>query len=100
MQLQKVQSIECPSCGCNATRIVGAGELHGHAWARFACDFCRNEFVIGRQPTGGEVVNGVVYHRTRCPKCRSKNNYVDKTKGRIRYHHCRNCSQRFKSVEV
>lgn len=91
---------ECPACGCNATRIVAGGEQFGRAWARFECDFCRRAFTIGRSPATDEVVNGVVYHPVRCPKCKSKDCPVHTSRGVKRYHRCRNCGQQFKSVEA
>ena len=42
---------------------------------------------------------GVVYHSIRCPVCKSKNVKCDKTALPIRYHFCKDCKHRFKSVE-
>ncbi|MCK5057097.1 MAG: hypothetical protein KAT34_10605 [Candidatus Aminicenantes bacterium] len=44
-------------------------------------------------------IEGVVYHPVRCPKCKSKNVKCDKTALPIRYHFCKDCKNRFKSVE-
>ena len=99
--LSKVNAPECPACGCNATRLVGAGEVRGRPWARFACDFCGKENTVGKSPLEPGIVNGVAYEvvHCRCPKCKQKNPKVTSTQGRIRYHRCENCSQKFKSVE-
>ena len=43
---------------------------------------------------------GVVFHPIRCPKCKSKNVRCDKTVLPIRYHICKDCGNRFKSVEA
>lgn len=36
----------------------------------------------------------------RCPHCKSKHQRNYKTKGRLRYHLCQDCGQRFKSYEL
>lgn len=100
MQLERVQSPECPRCSCNATSLVGAGETHGRAWARFACDFCDAEFSIGSVPRESKTVNGVVWKKIRCPRCNSNRCPVKTTRGVKRYHKCENCGQNFKSLEM
>lgn len=46
-----------------------------------------------------EPIPGVAYQRTACPACRSTNTRVRSTQGKVRYHACRDCGQRFKSTE-
>lgn len=105
-ELEKVQSVDCPHCGCNATKLIGAGENAGRPWARFECDFCNAQFALGRFPAENQVVNGVVYQPVRCPKCKCKDCPVTSSPTPIRdrilrkrYHKCKNCGQQFKSVE-
>jgi len=100
MRLIRATAPECPHCGCNATQLVGAGERFGRPWAKFGCVFCRREFGIGTVPADPEVVNGVIFRPVRCPKCDSKNCIVTRTAGQMRLHACRNCGQRFKSIEA
>lgn len=102
MDLHKVHSVDCPTCGCNSTALIGAGGTIPRVWARFQCGFCGKLFTVGSDPTEERVTNGVVYQTTncRCPKCKAKNPPVRSTQGRIRYHQCQNCGQNFKSVEA
>lgn len=99
--LTKTNAPDCAKCGCNGTRLVGAGTCAGRPWARYECDFCGKIFTVGTSPLEAGVVNGVVYQTTKCkcPKCDAKNPKVRSTQGRIRYHKCENCGQGFKSVE-
>lgn len=102
MRLEKEHSVECPDCGCNATRLIGAGGVFPRVWARFECGFCGRQFSIGEDATEPRTVNGVAYSNIhcRCPKCEAPNPTVTSTQGRIRYHKCGNCGQTFKSVEA
>lgn len=101
ISFQKVNAPECPKCGCNHAEMVGAGD-RPRPWARFQCDHCQHVFFLGTQPSESGTVNGVVYQpvQCRCPKCKSINPPVTSTQGRIRYHKCDKCGQRFKSVEA
>ena len=36
----------------------------------------------------------------RCPHCKSKHQRNYKTRGRLRYHLCQDCGERFKSLEL
>lgn len=101
LRLDKINAPECPKCGCNATELVGAGQRGGRPWARFACDNCDHQFSIGTIPSEPGLVNGVTYQAVncRCPKCRAANPPVQSTQGKVRFHRCDNCGQRFKSVE-
>lgn len=92
---------ECPRCGCNATTLVNAGQRFGRPWARFECDACEEQFFLGSKPSTDGTVNGVTYQtvQCRCPRCRAANPPVKSTQGRVRFHQCRECGQRFKSVE-
>ena len=42
----------------------------------------------------------VLWMPIRCPHCKSKHQRNYKTKGRLRYHHCQDCGERFKSLEA
>ena len=101
MRLERVQSPECPTCGCNATELVGAGQLFGRPWARFQCAACDAQFTVGRQPQGVGVV-GVPYNtvRCRCPGCNHVNPGVASSRGVHRYHKCEACGLRFQSQEI
>ena len=102
--LQKVQAPECPKCGCNATTIIGAGTHGTRAWARFSCDFCDSQFVIGADPTIPKEVNGVIEVPVRCPRCQSTKVPVQNTQklGRAikRHRTCGNCGQLFSSTST
>lgn len=100
MYLIKGDAPACPKCGCNATKLVGAGERFGRPWARFECDFCRYAFTFGQKPNTDGLVNGVVFRPIRCPKCNSKDVVTTSTRGKVRLHKCRSCTQAFKSVEA
>lgn len=102
MRLEKIKSIDCPKCGCNDTKLVGAGERYGRPWARYACGFCNFEFVTGADPTQPGEVNGVVERPVQCPKCSSTKVPVNNT-SRVgetlrRHRKCRNCGQNFYST--
>lgn len=105
MQLEKANMPACPKCGCNATMMVDAGSRFGRTWAKFGCTFCGKSFVIGTSPEelpdGRPVENGVAYNpvHCRCPGCHADNPPVIHTRGKVRFHRCRNCDKRFKSVE-
>ena len=44
-------------------------------------------------------ISGVVYVPTRCPYCGSKDTKITSTRGKLRYHRCKNCKGNFKSNE-
>ena len=54
---------------------------------------------VGRPPTE-DIEYGVLYFPIRCPKCNSKNVRCHTSKPPIRYHICKDCKYRFKSVET
>ena len=56
MKLQRVASADCPHCGCNATKLIGAGNA-GRVWARFECDHCGKQFRL--TPTGADAEDRV-----------------------------------------
>lgn len=47
----------------------------------------------------GHNLEVVLYHKLRCPKCKSDKVSVYVTKRPLRYHKCKKCGHRFKSVE-
>ena len=101
MSLVKVSSVDCPHCGCNATRLIGAGNA-GRVWARFECDFCGKQFQIGQSTEVLHETNGVVEVPVKCPKCKSTSVPVNNT-SRIgqtvrRHRKCTNCGQNFYST--
>ncbi len=103
MKLQRVASADCPHCGCNATKLIGAGNA-GRVWARFECDFCGKQFQIGESGAVPGEVNGVVEMPVKCPKCKSTDVPVNNT-SRIgntkrRHRKCGNCDQRFFSTST
>jgi len=49
-----------------------------------------------KKPEKDEVV---VWHKIKCPKCKSEKVPVYSTQGRIRYHKCAECNHNFKSIE-
>jgi transposase-like protein len=102
LQLDRAAGPECPKCGCNGVTLESAGDTRGKPWAKFRCTHCDQVFSIGFSAvTKDTVVNGVVYHRVKCPTCQSKNTEITRTASeKIRYHKCRDCGQNFKSVEA
>lgn len=50
----------------------------------------------GESGAGEECVE---YHVMRCPRCRSEDVIVTGTLRPVRYHECRACGRRFKSLE-
>lgn len=50
--------------------------------------------------TPGEgIASAAIYRRVRCPRCGSTNTRVHTSRAPVRYHRCRDCNHRFKSVE-
>jgi transposase-like protein len=43
---------------------------------------------------------GVPFYPLKCPKCQSKNVRCYVSRPPIRYHYCRDCGKKFKSVET
>ena len=44
-------------------------------------------------------ISGIIYVPIRCPFCQSKNNKCYTSRPPIRYHICKDCGMRFKSIE-
>lgn len=102
MRLDRVAAADCPECGCNATKLIGAGGTFPRVWARFGCEFCGKEFQIGTNPAVSQEINGVVEVPVRCPKCKSTRVPVGNTQTvgntKKRHRKCENCGQRFYST--
>jgi transposase-like protein len=52
-----------------------------------------------KKPVSDDIISGVVYVPTRCPYCGSKRTKITSTRGKLRYHRCKNCKGNFKSHE-
>lgn len=96
---------ECPKCGCPDVEIVRAPHPdHWFASGLADCNHCGHRFGFREQKDpdafGTETQQGpVIYQPVRCPVCRSKDVPIQHTEVPIRYHRCRSCGERFKSVE-
>lgn len=95
---------ECPKCGCPMA-LTDAGLHGGRPWAKFKCEFCSGEQMVGRVPppkgttVGGPVAYQVV--RCRCPYCQAVNPPVVSTPSTgVRWHKCDSCQKRFQSTEI
>ena len=101
---------QCPQCGCQAIHPDPARkptwwhqqktdddeeDLPSKKITPHICDHCGERFTVTTEET---IPAAVEYHRTRCPACRVAVT-VETTRAPIRYHKCRNCGWRFKSIE-
>lgn len=103
-----IEPPSCPTCGCNACELIGAGMRWGRPWAKFACDHCGDEFGLGqraREQQTGEAVYRVPFPKIKCPRCNSKNTKItsspkaEKTQIKMRFHKCNDCDCDFSSFE-
>lgn len=103
--LERCNDPPCPKCGCNQSELVSSSAgLRGGKHERRECGHCGKRFGVNIPAPAGDALaaelgGGVVYRPVRCPGCASDNQVVTSTQGRLRYHRCRDCGQRFKSVE-
>jgi len=118
--LEKVSGPECPDCGCQASRVFaarlsrsGSVERGTVSWWRVErreCDHCGAEFTVRietARPAGEPDRSGnggpVPFACVRCPLCDSRDTPVQRTVtmaiGVLRYHACRGCGVRFKSLD-
>jgi hypothetical protein len=69
----------------------------------FFATVCENRTVQQRQQQhddGDDRVPIVPYVAFRCPTCGRHKPTTYKVRGRLRYHRCRSCGQRYRSFEV
>jgi len=111
---------DCPSCGCNDTRLAGLQRIcnHcGHAWyppsivepgmptwkgqaPRHVQQADGSSPSVEHVPESAIGSGGVVWHVIRCPECSSTETRVTSTRRPVRHHKCQACGHCFKSVEA
>ena len=97
----------CDRCGCNDLRESGKRSVWGVESVQFRCDHCGAESSVSAEDlamerkaaTMPEPVIEAKWPRTRCPKCGGRDTPVKSTRGRLRWHRCDDCGERFKSAE-
>jgi predicted Zn finger-like uncharacterized protein len=93
--MRRADGPECPSCGCNAAKLIAVGERNSRPFATFQCDHCQSAFLVNA-PKVPMRYNDV---RSVCPHCGVVNPPVTHTQGRVRYHRCKVCKLTSKSVK-
>ena len=110
----------CPHCGCRDVRITKEPSSEASWWGdgRAICGHCRKQFAFRKLP--GELIPAVdheevetyqlpardsAYPVRECPECGSPNVLVKSSpkpkpgRPKIRYHECRDCPAKFKSID-
>ena len=106
MNLPRVSGPECPNCGCQQSEIIRPAREEGWfaSGERRRCENCGRSWCApldqDEQPAPKSDPPAPVFWRTvRCPSCNSPDCPVTSTRRPIRFHRCRACGFRFKSVE-
>jgi ribosomal protein S27E len=112
--LERCTGPACPHCGCQDAEILRQPNPDTASWwadGRARCNHCGREFAFKELPQDNAEISedtseierpadlGVPFIPVRCPDCRSDDVVVTSTRRPIRWHRCRKCGARFKSVE-
>lgn len=104
MAMDRIAGPECSRCGCEDSDLVKTQRTwHGEVEVR-RCNHCGKKFTHTVEPDEEDAADEVaVYYDVRCvcPSCNAENPPVTSAPGKgVRWHRCRRCGTRFKSVSA
>jgi transposase-like protein len=75
-------------------------DLMGGRWLNRHKDWIKKETIVEKTESVDDDNYGVQFIPLRCPQCQSKDVRCYVSRPPVRYHLCRGCGKKFKSVEV
>jgi len=100
MSFTKADGPACPKCDCCDAKVLRRYNSIVNRRETRRCSHCGFVFsaAVPRNEDEGWNGNAVTYASTLCPECKSNNTTITRVSLPIRYHVCRQCKLRFKSV--
>lgn len=90
----------CPKCGCPEVRSEGTRPAgFRRRTRRVACAHCGHRYKqLLKEQESDQELETIIVQLPYCPKCLSEKPFTTGTSGATRYHKCRECGHKFKSV--